>query len=61
MFSTLKVLLELLSKGSFTNYIDKILAFFDHLPTKEFCNRGRGTTYYVDILYGINIDKKWTF
>ena len=50
MFSTLKVLLQLLSKGSFTNYVDKILAFL--------------TTYlppYVDIFYGMNIDKKWTF
>ena len=36
-------------KGAFTNYIDKILAFFDHLPP---C---------VDIFYGMNIDKKWTF
>ena len=35
-------------KGLFTNYVDKILAFFDHL------------THYVDIFYGINIDKKWT-
>ena len=36
-------------KGSFTNYVDKILAFFDHLPP---C---------VDIFYGMNVDKKWTF
>jgi hypothetical protein len=36
-------------KGSFTNYVDKILAFFDHLPTS------------IDIFYGLNIDKKWTF
>ena len=35
-------------KGSFTNYVDKILAFFDHLPP---C---------VDIFYGMNIDKNWT-
>ena len=35
--------------GSFTNYVDKILAFFDHLPL---C---------VDIFYRINVDKKWTF
>ena len=38
-------------KGSFTSYVDKILAIFDHC---------------VDILYGINgtrinVDKKWTF
>ena len=37
-----------LSLGSFTNYVDKILAFFDHLLP---C---------VDI-FGMNIDKKWTF
>ena len=36
-------------KGSFTNYVYKILAFFDHLPT---C---------VDIFYGMIVDKKWTF
>ena len=36
-------------KGSFTNYVDKILAFFDHLSP---C---------VDIFYGINVDKMWTF
>ena len=36
-------------KGSFKNYIDKILAFFYHLPP---C---------VDIFYDINIDKKWIF
>ena len=35
--------------GSFTNSIDKILTFFDHLPP---C---------VYIFYGINVDKKWTF
>ena len=35
--------------GSFTNYVDKILAFFDHLPP---C---------VDIFYGMNIDKKSIF
>ena len=34
---------------SFTNYVDKILAFFDHLPPR------------VDIFCGINVDKKWTF
>ena len=32
--------------GAFTNYVDKILASFDHLPP---C---------VDIFYGINVDKK---
>ena len=37
------------AKGLFTNYVDKILAFFDHLPP---C---------VDIFYGMNVDKKWTF
>ena len=37
------------AKGSFTNHVDKILAFFDHLPP---C---------VDIFYGINLDKKWKF
>ena len=36
-------------KGSFTNYVDKILAFFDHL------------TPFIDIFYLINIDKKLTF
>ena len=34
------------AKGPFTNYVDKILVFFDHLPP---C---------VDILYGINVDNK---
>ena len=37
------------SKGVFTNYVEKILAFFDHLSA---C---------VDIFYGMNVDKKWTF
>ena len=36
-------------KGRFTNCVDKILAFFDHLPP---C---------IDIFYGMNVDKKWTF
>ena len=36
-------------KGAFTNYVDKILAFFDHLHT------------FVDIFYGMNVDKKWIF
>ena len=36
-------------KGMFTNYVHKILDFFDHLLP---C---------VDSFYGMNIDKKWTF
>ena len=36
-------------KGAFTNYVDKFMTFFDHLPP------------YVDIFYGINVDKKRTF
>ena len=36
-------------KASFTNYIDKILAFFDHLPPS------------VEIFYGMNVDKKQTY
>ena len=42
---------HLYNKGPFTNYVDKFLAFFDHLPTS------------VDIFYLMNIDKKskiWT-
>ena len=35
--------------GSFTNYVDKILALFDHLPP------------YVDIFYLIRVDKKSIF
>ena len=35
--------------GGFTNYVDKFLAFFDHLPP---C---------VDIFYLINVDKNKTF
>ena len=35
-------------KGSFTNYVDKMLAFFDHLPPS------------VDIFYLINADNKST-
>ena len=38
-----------LDKESFTNYVDKILSFFDHLPPS------------VDIFYFMNVDKKWTF
>ena len=34
-----------MDKGAFTNYVDKFLAFFDHLPP---C---------VDIFYLINVDK----
>ena len=37
-----------LLKGLFTNYFDRILAFFDHLPPS------------IDLFYGMNIDKKWT-
>ena len=37
----------MIDKGSFTNYDEKILAFFDHLPP---C---------VDIFYGIKVGKKW--
>ena len=36
-------------RGSFTNHVDKILAFFDHLPS------------FVDIFYGMNVHKKRTF
>ena len=36
-------------RGSFPNYVDNILAFFDHLSP------------YVDIFYGMNVDKKWSF
>ena len=39
----------ILNQGSFTNYVDKIWGFFDHLPP------------WVDIFYGMNVDKKWTF
>ena len=38
-----------LNEGSFTNYVDKILAFSDHLLAS------------VDLFYGINVDKIWTF
>ena len=37
------------SKGLFTNYVDKILAFSDHLPP---C---------VEIFYGTIVDKKTTY
>ena len=40
---------ENLGKGSFTNYVDKVLAFFDHLPPS------------VDIFYLMNVDKKQHF
>ena len=40
--------LDFIPKGSFTNYVDNILPFFDHLPSS------------VDNFYGINVDKKWT-
>ena len=36
-------------RSSFTNYVDTILVFFGHLPP------------YIDILYGINVDKKLIF
>ena len=40
------------TQGLFTNYVDNILTFFDHLKP------------WVDIFYGINVDKKsghlWT-
>ena len=37
------------NKGAFTNYVDRFMTFFDHLPP------------YVDIFYLINVDKKSTF
>ena len=37
------------SKGAFPNYVDKFLAFFDHLPPSVY-------TFYL-----INVDKKLTF
>ena len=44
----LSVVFFMRSKGSFKNYVDKILAFFDHLPpcvaNKEFPN-GPGFRY----------------
>jgi hypothetical protein len=41
---------EFRGRSQTTNCVDKILGFFfDHLPT---C---------VDIFYGMNVDKKWTF
>ena len=40
---------SIFNKGSFTNYVDNICAFFDHLPP---C---------VDIFYAMNVDKKRTF
>ena len=36
-------------KGAFTNYVDKFLAFFDHLSPS------------IDIFYLINLDKKSRF
>ena len=36
-------------KGLLANYVDNLLAFFDHLSS------------YVDIFYLINVDKKSTF
>ena len=46
---TARYVLVKLSRGPFTNYVDKILAFFDHLPPS------------VDIFYRMNVDKKGTF
>ena len=46
-FKTFK--LHVKSKGSLTNYADKILAFFAHLAP------------WIHILSGINVDQKWTF
>ena len=40
---------SLLFLGSFPNYVDKILAFLDHLPPS------------IDIFYYMNVDKKSTF
>ena len=37
------------AKNTFTNYVDKILSYFDHLPP------------YVDIFYLIKVDKMWHF
>ena len=36
-------------EGSFKNYVDKIMAFLDHL------------THCFDIFYCVNVDKKWAF
>ena len=44
-----EIMLRVLPKVSFTNYVAKILAFFEHLPS------------FIDIFCGINIGKKWTF
>ena len=44
-----RILKSIPNKGPFTSYIDKILTIFDHLPP---C---------IDIFYGINVDRKWTF
>ena len=41
------IIVSCVTLGEFTNYVDKILAFFDHLPS---C---------VDIFYGIQVDRKW--
>ena len=37
--------LNMVHKGAFTNYVDKILSYFDDLPP------------YVDIFYLIKVDK----
>ena len=41
--------LKLFSQGSFTNYVDKFLAFFDHIPPS------------VYIFYLMNVDKNQHF
>ena len=63
---------------SFTNYVDKILSFFDHLPPYSVLSIKKtgcltipnvliypvlliDSKKYVEIFYGINVDKKWTF
>ena len=43
------ILFKIEAKEVATNYVDKILAFFDHLPT---C---------VDIFYGMNVDRSGLF
>ena len=43
-FNQISAAFLLESKGSFTNYVDKILAFFDHLPP------------FVDSFYLIKVD-----
>ena len=40
----------ILNKGAFFDCLDKVLAFFDHLPP-----------YLIDIFYLIRVEKKSTF